>query len=64
VAARTAHPALRVDSGAAFDALAARLLGGGASVTWDEDIPGVRRFFTFDPWGNRLELLAEVARRN
>ena len=27
-------------------------------VTWDDDIPGVRRFYTEDPWGNRLELLA------
>jgi len=26
-------------------------------VEWDESIPGVRRFFTFDPWGNRVELL-------
>jgi len=27
-------------------------------LTWDEELAGVRRFFTHDPWGNRLELLA------
>ena len=29
----------------------------GSSVTWDTEL-GVRRFYTEDPWGNRLELLA------
>jgi len=55
--ARRAHPALRVEAGE-LDALAARLAAAGAAVEWDESIPGVRRFFTFDPWGNRVELLA------
>jgi hypothetical protein len=55
--ARTAHPALRVEAGE-LDALATRLAAAGAPVEWDESIPGVRRFFTFDPWGNRVELLA------
>jgi len=54
--ARTAHPALRVDAGE-LDAFAVRLAAAGCSVQWDESIPGVRRFFTFDPWGNRVELL-------
>jgi len=54
--ARRAHPALRVDAGE-LASLAARLLAAGAAVEWDESIPGVRRFFTFDPWGNRVELL-------
>ena len=48
--ARKAHPALRVDD---LDALAARL----DEVTWDEAIPGVRRFDSTDPFGNRLEFL-------
>jgi hypothetical protein len=26
-------------------------------VLWDEDLPDPRRFYTEDPWGNRLELL-------
>jgi len=43
----------------ALDALAARLAGAGAPVRWDEELAGVRRFFTEDPWGNRLELLSD-----
>lgn len=54
---RKAHPALRVDA-EALDALAKRLVAAGAPVQWDDSLPGVRRFYTADPWGNRLELLA------
>jgi len=53
--ARKAHPALAVDD---LDALAARLAQAGAPVAWDEAIPDVRRLYTEDPWGNRLELTA------
>jgi catechol 2,3-dioxygenase-like lactoylglutathione lyase family enzyme len=56
-AASKAHPALRVDSREALEALASRLAAAGVAVRWDEEIPGVRRFFAADPWGNRLELL-------
>jgi hypothetical protein len=38
--------------------LAERLTLAGAPVHWDAEIPGVARFFTEDPWGNRIELLA------
>jgi catechol 2,3-dioxygenase-like lactoylglutathione lyase family enzyme len=55
--ARKAHPALRVDA-SALDRLATRLTAAGAKVTWDDELPGVRRFYTEDPWGNRVELLA------
>ncbi len=55
--ARKAHPAIRV-APQALDALAAALAAAGEVVTWDERLPGVRRFYTEDPWGNRLELLA------
>jgi catechol 2,3-dioxygenase-like lactoylglutathione lyase family enzyme len=55
--ARKAHPGLRVDSDGALDALAGALTTAGAAVAWDERIPGRRRFFTSDPWGNRVELL-------
>lgn len=55
--ARKAHPALRVDS-QGLDALARRLGDAGAPVQWDDALDGVRRFFSADPWGNRLELLA------
>jgi catechol 2,3-dioxygenase-like lactoylglutathione lyase family enzyme len=54
--ARKAHPALRVD-GAELEQLARRLSDGGAPVRWDDELPHVRRFFTDDPWGNRLELV-------
>ena len=53
--ARKAHPGLRVED---LDAIAARLADAGADVEWDERWPGVRRFYTRDPFGNRLELLA------
>ncbi|MES1246153.1 MAG: glyoxalase [Actinomycetota bacterium] len=49
--ARKAHPAFAVDD---IDALASRL----GDVTWDDELPGVRRFYASDPWGNRLEFLA------
>ena len=55
VPARKAHPALRVDD---LDALAERLAAAGAPVHWDESLPSVRRFYTADPWGNRIELMA------
>jgi catechol 2,3-dioxygenase-like lactoylglutathione lyase family enzyme len=55
--ARKAHPALIVASGG-IEVLADRLAAGGAVVLWDESLPGARRFFTEDPWGNRIELLA------
>lgn len=55
--ARKAHPALRV-ADRELTSLAARLEAAGAPVQWDERLPGARRFYTRDPWGNRLELLA------
>jgi catechol 2,3-dioxygenase-like lactoylglutathione lyase family enzyme len=53
-----AHPGLRVPDVGALERLAARLADTGVAVTWDDELPGVRRFFTADPFGNRLELLA------
>lgn len=55
--ARKAHPALRV-APSEIDTLAERLATAGAKVAWDQLLPGVRRFYTEDPWGNRVELLA------
>lgn len=54
VAADRAHPAFAIDE---LDALADRLRAAGAEVRWDERLPGARRFYTFDPAGNRLEFL-------
>lgn len=48
--ARKAHPAFEV---ADIDALAARL----DVVRWNDDLPGYRRFYTKDPFGNRIEIL-------
>lgn len=52
--ARKAHPGLRVTG---IDAYATRLEAHGTSVTWDDDLPGHRRFHCADPVGNRLEFL-------
>jgi catechol 2,3-dioxygenase-like lactoylglutathione lyase family enzyme len=52
-----AHPALSLPA-AELDELAQRLDAAGERVQWDDSLPGVRRFYTADPWGNRLELLA------
>jgi catechol 2,3-dioxygenase-like lactoylglutathione lyase family enzyme len=58
VPALKAHPALRLAGVGALEQLAARLSGAGLAVAWDDELPGVRRFFTADPFGNRLEVLA------
>ena len=51
--ARKAHPALLTDD---LDGLAAALAAAGHDcVTADGEIPGVRRFHTRDPFGNRVE---------
>lgn len=52
---RKAHPAFRV---ADLDGLRARLAAGGVAINDDAPLPGVRRFFASDPWGNRLEFVA------
>jgi catechol 2,3-dioxygenase-like lactoylglutathione lyase family enzyme len=55
--ARKSHPGLSVTPGE-LDALAARLAAAGAKVLWDCTVPDTRRFFSEDPWGNRIELVA------
>lgn len=52
-----AHPALRVRR-PDLDPIAERLAAAGSTVEWDDAIPNTRRFYTVDPWGNRIELLA------
>ena len=54
VAARKAHPALSVSG---YDALQNRLRAAGVTVTEDNSIPGLRRCYVADPWGNRIELV-------
>lgn len=55
-AQRKAHPAFCV---AELDVLATQLAGAGYPVTWDETLPERRRFYTADPFGNRIELMQD-----
>ena len=55
--ARKAHPGFLVSG---IEAWATRLRRAGAPVTWDRDVPGMRRFYSQDPVGNRLEFLEPV----
>ena len=52
--ARKAHPGLLVDN---LEALATRLRAAGVTLTADDAVPGVARYFVHDPFGNRIELL-------
>jgi catechol 2,3-dioxygenase-like lactoylglutathione lyase family enzyme len=55
--ARKAHPALLVDDLAALrEALAA----AGYPIREDKPVEGYARFFTEDPFGNRIELMERV----
>lgn len=52
--ATKAHVGLRV---VGLDALAARLVDADRAVRWDDELAPVRRCYTEDPFGNRIELL-------
>lgn len=54
VPARKAHVALLA---ADLDGLRHALTAAGAELRDDDDPIGVRRFYAFDPFGNRLELI-------
>lgn len=56
VPAKKAHPAFVVES---VDELQKRLLEAGFEVMKDDAVPGVKRFFTFDPFGNRVEFIED-----
>ncbi|HEX2026014.1 MAG TPA: glyoxalase, partial [Actinomycetota bacterium] len=53
--ARKAHPAFLVDD---LEGLEARLRESGHEVAADAPLPGFHRFYSEDPFGNRIELLA------
>jgi len=53
--ARKAHPGFVVDG---LERLRGRLDEAGVPVRDDESLPGVRRFYAEDPFGNRLEFRA------
>jgi catechol 2,3-dioxygenase-like lactoylglutathione lyase family enzyme len=56
---RKAHPAFAALDADALHALAVDLDAAGHPVRWDDDLPGTKRFYVDDPWGNRIELLAQ-----
>ena len=53
---KKAHPAFLIDE---LDHLASRLSESGHSVKWDESLPNRKRFYSADPFGNRLEFMAD-----
>jgi len=60
--ARKAHPAFRCDD---YEKLIAVLESSGIDVQAADEIPGIRRAHLHDPFGNRIELVAEpLARTN
>jgi catechol 2,3-dioxygenase-like lactoylglutathione lyase family enzyme len=56
VPARKAHPAFRVVD---LEHLFSILTAVGVSIQLDESLPGVRRFYAADPFGNRLEFIQD-----
>jgi muramoyltetrapeptide carboxypeptidase len=48
------HPAFRVER---IEAFAQAILDAGFRVEWDDRLLPRRRFYTFDPFGNRLEMI-------
>jgi len=52
--AHKAHPALSVTG---YEKLQNRLRAAGVQITDDNSIPGLRRCYVADPWGNRIELV-------
>lgn len=55
--ARKAHPGLLVRD---IDAWARRLRDAGYPALFDDEFPGMRRFYSQDPHGNRLEFLQPI----
>lgn len=56
--AAKAHPAILV---VGLRGLAARLERAGRPVSWEAEFPGHDRFYSEDPFGNRLEFLEPTA---
>ncbi len=55
--AKKAHVAYQVDD---LERVATTLREAGYMVKPDERLPGYRRFYTEDPFGNRVEILTPV----
>lgn len=52
--AKKAHPAFAVKD---LDELRESLQSHKVKITNDDSLPGARRFYAEDPWGNRLEFV-------
>lgn len=57
--AKKAHVALNTTG---LDALRVRLEKAGYETNDDSDVDGRKRFFTHDPFGNRIEFMDRIAR--
>jgi catechol 2,3-dioxygenase-like lactoylglutathione lyase family enzyme len=57
--AKKAHPALLVED---LGAVETALRSAGHPISVETQLDGYRRFYTEDPFGNRLEILAEDTR--
>ncbi|TPI48693.1 glyoxalase [Mesorhizobium sp. B2-9-1] len=55
--AKKAHPAFRVEK---LDQTIAALQSRSIGFWFDADLPGIRRIYVSDPFGNRIELLELV----
>ncbi len=55
--ARKAHPAFRVRDLSRFRE---RLSSSGVATDADDSLPGVRRFYAADPFGNRIEFIEDA----
>jgi catechol 2,3-dioxygenase-like lactoylglutathione lyase family enzyme len=53
---KKAHPAFCVRD---LEGLAQRLSGAAFPVEWDDTLPARRRFYTADPFGNRIEFMKD-----
>ncbi len=58
IPAKKAHPAFQVKG---LEALFERLDAAGVLLTRDSALPGYKRFYADDPFGNRIEFLEPVA---
>ncbi len=56
VPARKAHPAFLVQDA---QGLFGHLREANVLVEWDNSLPGIHRFYAFDPFGNRLEFMQD-----
>ena len=60
--ARKAHPAFRaVDHD--IETISRRLRNAQCKVLWDYELPSCTRFYTEDPFGNRVEILQPMTVR-